>query len=282
MLLGGAANAEPARVAALDFGIVGLKKKLGSFYAEQLSVRLEAKGLQVTTQKDIQAVLSLERQKQLLGCADDASSCAVELAGALGVEALVTGQVAKVGKSFQLNVRFLSARDAEPLYVFSKLLKNEEDLLEALDEAAEGAAAKFAQPAPTAPPDVQPAPVVPPPVATPPPAIVEKPVAPAPSRRLAPWVLTGAGAVSLATSAVFFGLYGSAWSRLGTPTAELPPADAMKLAETGNTWRWVAIGTAALGASLIGAGLAWHFLGEEDVVVAVVPLGPGVSASLRW
>lgn len=62
--------------------------------SEVLATHLREHGLKVMTGRDIGAVLGLERQKQLLGCMDDSTSCSAELAGALGVGALVVGTVA--------------------------------------------------------------------------------------------------------------------------------------------------------------------------------------------
>lgn len=78
---------------------------------------MQADGVQVVTQKEIAAVLGLERQKQILGCADD--SCSVELAGALGGDATMTGSVAKFGDSITLSVRVVGAKDAKVLAAYS-------------------------------------------------------------------------------------------------------------------------------------------------------------------
>src|SRR5512145_156541 len=48
-------------------------------------------GAEVITRKEIEAVLSLEAQKQMLGCQSDA--CIAELGGALGVAQLVAGDL---------------------------------------------------------------------------------------------------------------------------------------------------------------------------------------------
>ena len=49
----------------------------------------------VTSSKDVQAIVGLDRQKQLLGCGTQ--SCSAELAGALSVDAPLFGSVAKAG-----------------------------------------------------------------------------------------------------------------------------------------------------------------------------------------
>ncbi len=60
--------------------------------------------------RDMEAVLGLEQTRQLVSCV--AESCLVEMAGALGVELLLTGQLARVGKTLSLNLKLLNARNA--------------------------------------------------------------------------------------------------------------------------------------------------------------------------
>jgi TolB-like protein len=60
-------------------------------------------GAEVVTRKEIEAVLSLEAQKQMLGCQSDA--CIAELGGALGVERLVAGDLARLGESWLFHLK---------------------------------------------------------------------------------------------------------------------------------------------------------------------------------
>src|SRR5512137_287500 len=60
-------------------------------------------GAEVITRKEIEAVLSLEAQKQMLGCQTDA--CIAEIGGALGVERLVAGDLARLGESWLFHLK---------------------------------------------------------------------------------------------------------------------------------------------------------------------------------
>lgn len=135
------------KLATVGFSQVGLSEAQASFFAEHFSVQLAAVDesyVRITTQKDMAALLGIEKQKQLLGCADEQSSCMAELAGALGADGLVTGQIAKVGKSYQLNVKILAADGSRTLYLHSsKLLATEEELLEELNSTAVKAVTKL-------------------------------------------------------------------------------------------------------------------------------------------
>lgn len=64
----------------------------------------------LVTSRELTAVLSMERQKDLLGC--ESSSCVAEIAGALDVDEVVTGSVSVLGESFLLQVQRVDARRA--------------------------------------------------------------------------------------------------------------------------------------------------------------------------
>jgi hypothetical protein len=137
-LLAVVAGAAPLKLATVGFTQVGLTDAQAQFYAEHLSTKLaEDPSVRVVTPKDMATVIGVEKQRELLGCADQASSCMAELAGALGADGLVTGQLAKVGKSFQLNVKIIAADGSKTLFVHSsKLLSTEEDVIEEMNTLA--------------------------------------------------------------------------------------------------------------------------------------------------
>jgi hypothetical protein len=80
-----------------------------SWVNEKLIEALSRQGFQVITSDQVGGALGLERQKQLLGCVEG-SSCSVEIASALGVDAIVSGSVAKVDGGFDLSVKVFSAK----------------------------------------------------------------------------------------------------------------------------------------------------------------------------
>ncbi len=142
----------------------------------------------VVTTADLEAVLGLERQKQLLSC--DQQSCMSELAGALGVEYLVTGTVGRLGKSYVLIVKMLEVRTARAVASFKQRapIKDKAVLLDIAELAVKAlvrdgklkknppkpdAQKPATPPAPAAVPPVGPAPA--PKVETPPPASTTQP-----------------------------------------------------------------------------------------------------------
>src|SRR3954464_15436468 len=90
-------------------------------------------GFKVTTKNDVAQVLGIERQKQLLGCGDAQSSCLAELAGALGVDGILSGSLARIGSGFTVTLRVLRATDGSELATASVRVKNEEELQDWLD-----------------------------------------------------------------------------------------------------------------------------------------------------
>lgn len=56
---------------------------------------------------DVRAIIGQERQKQLLGCTEEASSCLAEIAGALNADRAMNGDLAIVGSSVLLNLSLL-------------------------------------------------------------------------------------------------------------------------------------------------------------------------------
>lgn len=107
-LASSAGAVEKPRLVILDLTSAGgVEPALAKSLTEALSVEAQRTGFfTVTTQGEVSSLLGLERQKQLLGCADDGSSCVGELAGALGAKFLMTGSVARFGAdAFQLSLQ---------------------------------------------------------------------------------------------------------------------------------------------------------------------------------
>ncbi|MDQ3266258.1 MAG: hypothetical protein M3Y59_21860 [Myxococcota bacterium] len=87
LLASGSASAG-VKVAAPGLTATGVDPRIAAFFSEHLAQQLAHRGLGVTTAAEISTLLGLERQKQLLGCAD----CQVELGNALGVQGMVQGR----------------------------------------------------------------------------------------------------------------------------------------------------------------------------------------------
>jgi hypothetical protein len=111
----------------------GIPASTAAALTEALSgeVRRRA-GVEVVTQREIAAVLTLERQKEMLGCTSDA--CVAELGGALGCDRLVSGDLAKLGESFLLHLRVVETARARVVAQSDRRLRGGtiDDVLDAL------------------------------------------------------------------------------------------------------------------------------------------------------
>lgn len=133
----------PIRLAAPGLQLVKVDPTLGEFFGEHFAQKLvEQGGIRVTTRKEVAALIGLERQKQLMGCksAEDESSCLAELAGALGVDGLVTGTLARVGSDLVANIKIVASSNGRTLTAISVRGTSDEQLLGALSAAAPGVA----------------------------------------------------------------------------------------------------------------------------------------------
>lgn len=132
------APSEVLHVAAPGLTGVGVPEVAAAFYSEHLAQQLSFAGARVVTQKELQALMGLNRQQQLMGCAEGNTGCVLELSKALGVDALLIGDVALVdGKRFQVTLKLISAKDASMLAAHSARVDGEEALLDELTSAAQ-------------------------------------------------------------------------------------------------------------------------------------------------
>ena len=67
-------------------------------------------GVQVVADEEVKSLLSLEQQKQLLGCSEE--RCKADLGNALGVDLVLLGSVGKLGESTLLTLKLVRAKDA--------------------------------------------------------------------------------------------------------------------------------------------------------------------------
>lgn len=243
----------PAKLAVPTFATVEVDPAMASFLSEHFAQKLTARGFQAITPKEMRALLGLERERQLLGCGE--SNCFVELAGAVGADAVVTGTLAKIGTSYQIDVKALAARDGRTWAAASESVAAEEQLVPALDRIAErislGIAQSTGQPVETA---------------------------VSPVRHWA-WVPAAAGGALLVAGGVSIGLASARYDEI----VRHPPtlAQAQASASQGQTFQTAAyVGWGVGGAALVGAGLM-YWMGGHATRVAFAPARDGWSVALE-
>ena len=253
-------------VAVTGFSLVGVEPALGSAWENHFATRLAATGLQVTSSRDLQQLLGLERQKQLLGCAEEASSCTAELSGALGVDALVTGNITHSGTGFIATVRVLATKDGKALWTGSERLKDENGLLDWLDGAASAIRSKlgFEGNAPVTPV-----------------AVVS---ASGGSGNAVRWVPGIIGGAVLIGGGICLGLTAVQFERLRNGDFTAQPRDIAATAALGRTLEPLGYALAGVGVAGVVTSIVWASMGAAPPTVTVGPTlsGPGLVFSGSW
>lgn len=89
----------------------GVDPQVAKGLTQALASEAQAIGtFEVSSATEVQAALGLERQRQLLGCSEDASACSMELAQALGARFALAGGLAKLGATWQLTLSMLDTQ----------------------------------------------------------------------------------------------------------------------------------------------------------------------------
>jgi hypothetical protein len=107
------AVAPPAeRVAVYDIQAdTALGDRVGPVLTSSIVAEVrKLRGLSVIGMDEVRAMLDLEAQKQLVGCADD--SCLAEIAAALGVDTVLVGSIARVGDQHFFGLRRIQQTSA--------------------------------------------------------------------------------------------------------------------------------------------------------------------------
>jgi hypothetical protein len=136
--------ASPRAAAVKSIAVMPLKAK-GTAQAQQdladvlgdvllYAVQAQAKDCRVVGKSDIDAMLGLEKMKDAVGC--DQTSCAAELAGALGVDSIITGSIGNLGGKYILSLTWISQRDGLALGRFTQNIGSDESTFDKSTYAA--------------------------------------------------------------------------------------------------------------------------------------------------
>lgn len=150
-LLSLAAVAAPdnrAKLVVLDLQPNGVEPVLAKALGDAITTEVSRRGyFQVISSEDVRTLISVERQRQLMGCGEEAQSCLAELAGALGAQLTLSGSVGRIGDSYQLTLQTLDSQKGTPLGRTTRVGRTPEDLREAVPYAvAEATGTPLPQP----------------------------------------------------------------------------------------------------------------------------------------
>ncbi|MBL8954600.1 MAG: hypothetical protein JNK82_27730 [Myxococcaceae bacterium] len=258
------ASSPPITLAAPGLNAINLDVKVVQFYGDHVAQQLVAAHVDVKTSKDIATLLGMERQRQLLGCDTGQGSCIAELAGALGADGLLLGDIGKIAGTYQVNLKVMS-QGGELLASYSARTQDEEAVLGLLTRGAHTLAR-----------DLYPK--------------LGRGEAPAPAEatvvarggavRRYFWVPAAGAVALLAAGVVLQVLAENEWGRLSPQAgSSLSLSEASRAASNGKSyqlWSGVLFG-GGLALALAAAGM-FVFGGESATVTAlVVPDGAGVA-----
>jgi hypothetical protein len=103
----------PLRVAVYDLDLQGIDGRVGAVVTDSLLAEVrKLQSVSAIGMAEIRDMLSMEASKQMVGCSDN-ESCLAEIAGALGVDDLLTGALSKVGDGNVLVLRRLDQRQGK-------------------------------------------------------------------------------------------------------------------------------------------------------------------------
>lgn len=224
--------------------------ELGRLLSEMALTEASASGrFSVIGQSDVAAMLGLERQKQMLGCADS-SECFAEIGGALGADYLLVGTAGRLGALWRIDLKLVEVRKRS---VASRAGESVEPRPELLAAAIQRCVRRVM-------------------------AGFEPPVAS--GRRRAGWIVAGAGAACLAGGVTFGLLSRSAWNDM--KDAE-EAGDSAAWSRSRDRVESRALAADVLyGVGLAGAGVGtWLLLGGAPTRAGVVPIQGGAALLLE-
>ncbi|MDP1828295.1 MAG: hypothetical protein Q8L48_33805 [Archangium sp.] len=231
-------------IAVTRFRVVQVDPSLGGYAEDRLAARLAARGFQVSTPADLEAVLGLERQRQLLGCSED-TSCLAEISAALGVPLVATGRLTRLGKRLELDVRVIRQKDGVVIASDTRGTDDEARLGELLEQASESLAGQLLPKAAGAP------------------------------FRWRLWVPFAAGIAALAGGGVLIGTAESEYASFTTAGGNPGVLANGEISDRYNALaarRGFGLGLGALGAALVATGFIWNALTPDSPVTVAVTL----------
>jgi TolB-like protein len=124
------------RVAVMEMRPLGTEAVKAELLSEvALTEASRVAGLEVIGRSDIAAMVGFEKQKQMLGCADDAG-CLAEIGGALGVDYVLLGSLGRLGNLYRVDLKLVDARKARVLARTGDSVTGEEEKLVATVQKA--------------------------------------------------------------------------------------------------------------------------------------------------
>ncbi|MDX2010181.1 MAG: hypothetical protein SFW67_08330 [Myxococcaceae bacterium] len=244
------AGATPS-LAAPGFSCPGIEPGFCDAYLEHFVSTMGSRGVKVVSKNDVAQVLSIERQRELLGCADSGSSCLAELAGALGVGNVLTGTVAKLESGYLSTLKVIDASDGTTKWTASERVEGERALFTFLEGRARDLV-DFLSPPPPSTPFVR--------------------------------FVPGLAGAAFALGAIPLQLLAAQEAERLRAITRDAPGDVSAIARTGSLFQVLAFSSLALGVAGIATSIVWLVVGKPaaPVRVSVGVLPGGGALTLSW
>ena len=111
------------RVAVYSFELQNVPVGIGQVVTDALLAEVrKMEGISAIGMEEITQMISLEAQKQMLGC-EASESCLAQIAGALGVDELITGTLTELADGRVILIRRIDQRQAKVIEAVQKRLK---------------------------------------------------------------------------------------------------------------------------------------------------------------
>lgn len=183
------AAAQPARPRVVVLNLTpsepGLERLAESLSELVVTEFVKTGAIDAVAQSDLVAVLGLERQKQLLGCAE--SACMAELTAGLGAPWLVSGALGRFGGTLRVDLKLVDTTRGTSAFRDGRTVRDENDAFEAVSTLVADLLPRLGVSATSG------------------------------SRSLGPWVLMGAGAVAAIVGAVLSIVAATQWVAITDP-----------------------------------------------------------------
>ena len=125
----GALAQKKKTLAVLPLTGVGVDSRITVLLTDLLTVRVSELGTyDVLATDEINAMIGMEKVKEVAGC--DNVACAAQIAGMLGVDEMVTGNVGRLGDNLNLKLTLFDAAAMKVLRRSLKTVRNDENLFE--------------------------------------------------------------------------------------------------------------------------------------------------------
>lgn len=238
-----ALSAAPVRITTAGFTANGTDPLVTRAWTERFAAIARRGGrVEVTTAGDVEQLLSIEKQKQLLGCSNMSSECLVELANAFGADGVLVGSVVKSESGYLATLRVLQGKTGKVWWSASDRRSSESALLDWFDEQAQ---------------------------------VMVDALAPIAAMNPAPIIVGAAGGAALAAGAVLIIVSNTAsLEAVSMAPNEVELGQRIASGRALNTTGFIVGG---VGVAALAAGIIWGVVGakSETPKVAIVPLHDG-------